>query len=296
MTTKTAQKTPPNQGPQGRLWRTEHIVEAEAVSEESNGWAISYSDLLMVLMSFFIIFFSYQEEKPQDLLSDLAISFNGKQGFKQEKSQDSDKRAGAGEGAGTGMGAGAGTGAGAGSGAGAGAGAVAGAGTGTGTGTGTGPGAMPLPEPKKSKTTVEDLGEHLNKLLSQTDIVLKIERIPKGLNIVFKNDLFAKRRYKITPDIAVQLDRVLEPLKEKKDTIELYFIGHTDSQKVSQRKDLINDNFMLSSLRATSALEYALSKGFDPESVYTQGAADNIENLRTITVRVQLKKTDAAKK
>jgi len=56
--------------------RVERTEDIEVQSEESLGWAISYSDLLMVLMSFFIIFFSVEESSQKDVLTEIAISMN----------------------------------------------------------------------------------------------------------------------------------------------------------------------------------------------------------------------------
>ena len=45
--------------------RVEQRPKSQLSSEENQNWAVSYSDMLMVLMSFFIIFFSFNEEHPE---------------------------------------------------------------------------------------------------------------------------------------------------------------------------------------------------------------------------------------
>lgn len=57
--------------------RIEH-KKAQLSAEDSTSWAVSYSDMLMVLMSFFIIFFSYDETKRSTILSELSTEMNGK--------------------------------------------------------------------------------------------------------------------------------------------------------------------------------------------------------------------------
>ncbi|RYZ56260.1 MAG: hypothetical protein EOP07_12820, partial [Proteobacteria bacterium] len=57
--------------------RIEH-KKAQLSAEDSASWAVSYSDMLMVLMSFFIIFFSYDESKRSTILSELSTEMNGK--------------------------------------------------------------------------------------------------------------------------------------------------------------------------------------------------------------------------
>ena len=46
--------------------------------DESTSWAVSYSDMLMVLMSFFIIFFSYDESKRETGLSQISTDLSGR--------------------------------------------------------------------------------------------------------------------------------------------------------------------------------------------------------------------------
>ncbi len=59
---------------QPRHARIERVEPVEVNSEESHLWAVSYSDLLMVLMSFFIIFFSIEEDSRDDLLKEIAVT------------------------------------------------------------------------------------------------------------------------------------------------------------------------------------------------------------------------------
>lgn len=48
--------------------------KSKILVEESTGWAVSYSDMLMVLLSFFIMFFSFDnEEQKQSLLSSITV-------------------------------------------------------------------------------------------------------------------------------------------------------------------------------------------------------------------------------
>lgn len=67
-----------NKRPEVRLPRIERTEAVEINSEESHLWAVSYSDLLMVLMSFFIIFFSVDEKKRQSLIQEITIAINSK--------------------------------------------------------------------------------------------------------------------------------------------------------------------------------------------------------------------------
>ena len=44
------------------------LPEEQEFHSEGESWAVSYADFLMVLLSFFIIFFSYSREKTQSII------------------------------------------------------------------------------------------------------------------------------------------------------------------------------------------------------------------------------------
>ena len=70
--------------------------------------------------------------------------------------------------------------------------------------------------------------------------------------------------------------------------IKVHFIGHSDSAAVSQRpNDIIKSNFTLSSLRAASALEYAISQGLPSDRLFTEGAANNSGSSRSLSLRIE---------
>lgn len=51
--------------------------ERARVSEDGDqSWAVSYADLMMVLLSFFIIFFSLEPEKSQTVIQEIAMAAN----------------------------------------------------------------------------------------------------------------------------------------------------------------------------------------------------------------------------
>ncbi len=60
-----------SQKEQVRHVRLERRPKAQ-ISAEEGSWAVSYSDMLMVLMSFFIIFFSFEDEKKENIISKIA--------------------------------------------------------------------------------------------------------------------------------------------------------------------------------------------------------------------------------
>src|SRR5690606_32388287 len=50
--------------------------KSQIVNEDGNSWAVSYSDMLMVLMSFFVIFFSFEGEQREKIISRIAVDIN----------------------------------------------------------------------------------------------------------------------------------------------------------------------------------------------------------------------------
>ncbi len=220
----------------GRLWREERVVESQIQSEESHGWAVSYSDLLMVLMSFFIIFFSAKDDEKPELISEIAMSLkNGE--HSQETSSTSE--------------------------------------------------AENATEKQQAQAVGIAIADIKNSFASNDMIALESQ--PMGLKISFLEDLFLPRKFSLNEHAAAQMDSVLDRLKEHQDKILIYFVGHTDSKVVSQLGDAIADNFTLSSMRANSALKYALAKGFKAENLNLQGSADNFEKFRTLSVEIRIK-------
>lgn len=64
--------------------RVESAAKPQILSEDAQSWAISYSDMLMVLMSFFIIFFSFDDKKPEEIVDKIALEIKGQLPVKEE--------------------------------------------------------------------------------------------------------------------------------------------------------------------------------------------------------------------
>ncbi len=56
-----------------RQVRIESRKRAEISQDDGQNWAVSYSDMLMVLMSFFVIFFSTDEKGKENVLNKIAV-------------------------------------------------------------------------------------------------------------------------------------------------------------------------------------------------------------------------------
>lgn len=211
-----------------RLPRVDREIEIEA-HEDDNGhlWAVSYADFLMVLLSFFILFYSIDNKSRENLIFKLSQEFTADRGSGQLA--------------------------------------------------GRSPGSIGY-----AKTT--DL------LSSIKDLNLAVTKDHLSLVVDFPDDLFPTGRYKLTSNQTKTIINLLEKLKPYNGSLNLYFEGHTDSKPlVVHRNELVTDNYMLSSLRAMTALNVAKTMSFDEKSLYMQANSSNIRNSRSLSIRIEPK-------
>lgn len=210
-------------------------AEPAAIHDDSGHlWAVSYSDFLMVLLCFFILFFSVNDEKKKDIIQKI---------FADAKTVES-------------------------SGA-----AVTGAGNATG-GRAGGPGRFPAADLEKS------LGS----------FSFSVAQDEAGLLVHFPDDLYAAGSYEIHETQARLLESFLAKVSPYRDLISLTFVGHADAAAVrrgSKRK--YTDNFDLSSLRATRALQFAARGGFPEDQMAAKGTSKNGRSSRTISILIKPK-------
>jgi flagellar motor protein MotB len=219
-------------------------------------WAISYSDLLMVLMSFFIIFFQMNDSK-NDTLKNVMLAVEDTVAVKTNSSA-----------AGNGTGLGTGT----------------GPGTGTGTGTGKGNGTVVV-----AGAPVMDA---IARQLEAQNLAVSKAAEPGVLTIDLANDLYRPGQYALSDEAAKKLVQTLKSIKPYADSITLTFIGHTDAAPVVHLdRRIIDSNLVLSNLRATRAVELALTQGFDPKQVIAQGIGEFSRNTRSLSLRISERKT-----
>ncbi len=202
----------------------EEVVEVYE-DENSHLWAVAYSDLLMVLLSFFILFYSTDTgQQRQNMLLDLARGL---------ASEPQVVKNGAGSG---GMG---------------------------------------------TAAAFADLA-HLKSLN------ISVVKEKENLVLNFSNELFRPGRYTINKDQASEINRVLDVIIKYKDHINIYFEGHADSKQILRRKNsIVQDNFVLSSLRATHALQLAKQRGFSEKQLFAQANSSNTRNSRSLSLRIE---------
>lgn len=220
--------------PKKRLPRIER-EDPVRVAEDDNQhlWAVSYSDFLMALLSFFILFFSMETPERKSVILQLANTFQ--------------------TGGSTSMGA-------------------------------SGTGSSELSSLQPSRIT-EGLFQQL------TELDVKIEKDSENLVINFPNDFFNPGQHTVRKEQTPLITTFLQTLKPYDGKINIYFEGHTDSTPLRKSKnDIIVDNYVLSSLRASTILRMAQQQGFKSGGLYIEAAANNLRNTRSLSVRIEAKK------
>jgi len=257
-------------------------------------WAVSYVDMLTLLLCFFIIFYNDSQSKgsEENILQKIAFDLSGKQ-------------------ASTGSGAGTGNGGGGVSGLGAAAAQVAGNGPGKGTGNATGEGSLfgsnlwgKAAKVGVGNATVspEDLAMlALIQARLQKELPANFKTGERSLEINFEGmSFFESGKTKILPDAETQIQKVITLLSKYKDIVKVTVQGHTDPTKTSKRHTF-SDNWELSALRATSVLKLFIKEGFSQENLSAEGFAESRSNrevasemskeelakLRKITLRIE---------
>lgn len=214
-----------------RAERHDGIVVAE--DENQHLWAVSYSDFLMALLAFFILFFSMDDPPGrQKLIMQIAGEFKGDASSTGLKSP--------GFGAGNGYGD-----------------------------------AQNKRMPSALMTSLKTMN-------------VKVDQEKESLVINLPDDFFMPGQYKVSSAHNPKIQAILDLLKPYGGKINIYFEGHADSSPLRLHKnDIIVDNFVLSSLRASTMLQLALGQGFPEKNLFIQAASSNIRNSRSLSIRVE---------
>lgn len=225
--------------PHKRMPRVERDIPLE-VHEDENAhlWAVSYSDFLMALLSFFIIFFSMDEKGQSQLFLQIEKQFSDVAHKKSGLNNTKDGR-----------------------------------------------------QPDSQKTDDQAQEAVSSKTLQQTLKDLNVET-HADLNrfvVDFPKDFFKNGDYKIIDDQKGLVSLVLNKLRPFEKDIKIYFEGHTDDRPSNKKvESLTVDNFLLSSLRASTALMIARDLGFQEKNMYIQAASSHKRNTRSLSMHVVL--------
>ncbi len=198
----------------------------EVQDEGAHLWAVSYADFLMVLMCFFILFFSTNEGQRDSVISRIGQITQA-------------------------LGVG---------------------------------GANASASLTGSKATVQN---EVKSVLANLPVKISQER--ENLTLLFSENIYKTGElFPTNLNDLKTLNEALAKLKPYQESIQITFVGHTDITPVSNRHGrYLNDNFDLSSLRATRMLQYAVHSGFIPEHLAAQGSAANVRQSRTISLVIK---------
>lgn len=281
-------------------------VRRQAKHSEGS-WAVSYVDMLTLLLCFFIIFYNdSQKSGEENILNKIAFDLSGK-----PSEQGSAGTGGVGSGGTGGSFSGLSAAAAKSTGK-AGAGNGPGYGPGNGTGNATGEGSL-VGSNLWGKATIKGTG---NTTVSHEDLALlelikaRIkEQLPanlksgeRSLEINFEGiSFFESGKTTVLPEAQEQVYKVIELLGKYKDIVKVTVQGHTDPTKTSKHRTF-SDNWELSALRATSVLKLFIKAGYSQERLSAEGFADSkaareiaseqlskeeMAKLRKITLRVE---------
>ena len=263
--------------------------------QSEGSWAVSYVDMLTLLLCFFIIFYNNEKNRDDGMtpMQKIAMDLSGR--------KPSSLEAAAGPGAGPGNGTG----------------NIGGTGAGPGTGSGVGGdgnqfgtnlwGKKTTAGTGNISVTPEDLALlELIKARIGTEVGAQLKMSDKSLELDFAGMSFFKSgQIKLLPEAEVQLGKVITLLDKYKDIVHITVQGHTDPllMHMHKTKNTFSDNWELSALRATSVLKVFIKDGFPQQQLSAEGFADmrdstdtkpidqmtkeELANLRRITLRIE---------
>jgi flagellar motor protein MotB len=231
-------------------------------------WAVSYADLLMVLMSFFVISFQMVDvpDSSKDDHSPIRDVVLALQNAAQGNAIPAPAATAAGNGPGAGPGMGSGT--------------AAAAGNGTGVGAVSAP--VVITEPQ-----VNPLIQQLADSLGEARVAAKVENLEKGIVIQFPDNFYGVGEYAMNRQRETQVGRVLDLIRPHASSLALTFVGHTDTRPVTRWNGrVVDSNLVLSNMRAGKAVEFAVRRGLDPRWITAQGVGEFARSTRSLSIRI----------
>jgi len=216
-----------------RLPRVERSDDYHVEDDTTHLWAVAYSDFLMVLLSFFILFFSIDSDEKDSLIREIV------------KATDTQTHAGG-----------------------------------------------RSPDSTQSSTDVQ--APAIEQINSQSlvdalkDFKIEVETDKKSIEFLFPDNIFSIGQFDLADDTKSQLLELLNRLKPFESQVEITIVGHTDSLPLKRNPTaILNDNYALSVVRATRAVQFAVANGMSPASVAAKGSADARRRSRTLSVVVR---------
>jgi hypothetical protein len=221
-----------------------------------SSWAVSYADFLMVLLSFFIIFFSADSHNP---LHKIMLDLSGKKQVSEVTYEDKGGRIDN----------------------------IPGTGSGTGLAAGAGAGLDGAAGPGGKTATGED-AESIFSSIANDLTGVKVSSNKKSDWIAFDlpADIYKLGSYDAP---IAELNKILPQLKKYSKEISITIIGHSDATAFNGNRPVIgSSNLTLSSVRAAYASIY-VQKELPDVLVSTQASSNQNRNTRSLTFIIKLR-------
>ena len=119
----------------------------------------------------------------------------------------------------------------------------------------------------------------LNKVITDTTyrVTVRLDKLELNKTFVLENIYYDLNKYNIRPDAAVELDKLVQILKDNP-TVNIELSSHTDARATDAY------NMTLSQQRAESAVNYIVSRGIDASRLTAKGYGERqliVQNART---------------
>ncbi|MBX3019915.1 MAG: hypothetical protein KF767_18655 [Bdellovibrionaceae bacterium] len=225
-----------------RKLRVERRTSGDSGIHAEESWAVSYADMLMVLLAFFVVFFSIDNKSEKDDLIDLLSGKKAAAGDREKAGGNVVEQVRVGDKVG------------------------------------------------QAAEGLEGLQKFVMKLPG-----FETETRVEGRKLIlhFPENIYGPGKYMLTGDMMKSLDEVIDRLKPYQAGVDVAFVGHTDEKQLrASRGRTLANNFDLSSLRASRALQRAIEMGIKPATLSAQGGAEFSRNTRSLTIVVSLKRED----
>lgn len=228
------------------------------IEEHEESWAVSYADLLMVLMSFFIVFFNIESgkgENENELVDIISKPFKTGDASKAKgRELSGNKKSGE---------------------------------------------IAALVNLKKdlrgldinvlgidsSGNTVRNKNDNGISSDFDKEVTTSVDKI-RGLLVELPDDVFNIGSYRVNSEIESYIDSILDKISKYSEKITIVAIGHSDRIPMRSGKRVVDSNFVLSSLRASKAVEYIVSKGYDKNWVFGQAVSVENRATRSLTLKI----------
>lgn len=238
------------------------------------GWAVSYADLLMVLLSFFVMFFTFKEQNPETVESEIIKVARAMQGEQKERPtpqldiKDDEYQQVAEDMPGAPVP----------------------------KGQGIDPNGKGTPDPSKNSIGITN-AETAPKIeddprLLEISKALQIDGVrvtndKSQLVVTMDNSAFLPASYLLSVSLQARINDVLRQLKPFYGTIQLTVVGHADRTTLLSKTDLLQDNFDLSSIRALRVLKFVVGRGFPENRASARASSFFDRDARSITLVIQ---------